>query len=168
MKISAWSNDNIRTLSYALRWLVKLSRDHIPAIWLVYRERLDPSIATCAKYWRASESFGGQWLGWWVSAFPIVQCKIFTQKNRDKIHMEKAQWNSHIWAMQKNGEYFIFRKGDSSHYCVVESRNTTLFQILDLTPLFYLSMLLLSNIASAYLIIFIYDAEMVLETKVSV
>ena len=99
---------------------------------------------------------------------PLFNAKFSPKKTEIKIHMEKAQWNSHIWAMQKNGEYFIFRKGDSSHYCVVESRNTTLFQILDLTPLFYLSMLLLSNIASAYLIIFIYDAEMVLETKVSV
>ena len=69
--------------------------------------------------------------------------------------------------MQKNGEYFIFRKGDSSNNCVVEIRRIFKFA-LDLTPLFYLSMLLLSNIASAYLIIFIYDAEMVLETEVNV
>ena len=111
VKISAWSNDNIRTLSYALRWLVKLSRDHIPAIWLVYRERLDPSIATCAKYWRASESFGGQWLGWWVSAFPIVQCKIFTQKNRDKnSHGKSAVKFSHM-SHAKEWRIFHFSEG---------------------------------------------------------
>ena len=98
---------------------------------------------------------------------PLFNAKFSPKKNEIKIHMEKAQWNSHIWAMQKNGDYFIFRKGDSSHYCVVEIRRFFKFA-LDLTPLFYLSMLLLSNIASAYLIIFIYDAEMVLETKVSV